>query len=485
MEEKKLGLPSVISTGVGLIVATSCLMSLGQRAGALGTGFILSMIMACAINICTALCMAELNALMPNLTGGLAQYTLAGLGPFITIVTMVGGYLVCQSIAGSVECAMFGNAINIVFDTGIPSSVFCILLLIILIAANLSGVDMFAKIQNFVSYGLIISLVLMGLMGIFGIGTGEKVSQPMNLAHSFSDSFSLLGLAFFLFIGSEFVIPIAKNVKNARKNIPLGMVLSLLIICTMQILVVWGMGNYTKWSDLAASTSPHILYGNSLLGYIGSLWMILVSMFAVISTVNSAISFLSYMCAGMAKISLLPEVFLKKNKRGAYYIGVLFIGSIMVLINATGLSTSSSLSFMILVAIVFWMVSYVIADISVLIFRKKLPKAPRTFKVPFGPVIPIIGFIGNLFMIWNIDGNPDTRNLIFMIDGIVFVMLSIYAFLWCKFKLKKPLFKPIPVHEVMAMENSLYLVARKKAAQETKKGGHNNEIPTDRFFVFK
>lgn len=78
MDEKKLGLPSVVSTGVGLIVATSCLMSLGQGAGALGTGFIVSMILACAINICTALSMAELNALMPNLTGGLAQYTLAG-----------------------------------------------------------------------------------------------------------------------------------------------------------------------------------------------------------------------------------------------------------------------------------------------------------------------------------------------------------------------------------------------------------------------
>ena len=91
MNEKKLGLPSVISTAVGLIVATSCLMSLGQGAGAIGTGFIVPMILACAINICTAFSLAELNAMMPNLTGGLAQYTLAGMGPFITIVTMVGG----------------------------------------------------------------------------------------------------------------------------------------------------------------------------------------------------------------------------------------------------------------------------------------------------------------------------------------------------------------------------------------------------------
>lgn len=462
MNEKKLGLPSVISTGVGLIVATSCLMSLGQGAGALGTGFIVSIILACAINICTALSMAELNALMPNLTGGLAQYTLAGIGPFITIVTMVGGYIVCQSIAGSVECAMFGNAINSVFHTGIPSSVFCILLLIILIAANLAGIDMFAKIQNIVVYGLILSLVAMGLIGIFGVGTGEKVYQTMNLANSLSDTFSSLGIAFFLFIGSEFVIPISKNVKNERKNVPLGMVMSLLIILVMQILIVWGMGRYCRWEDLADSASPHILYGSSLLGYAGSLWMIVVSVFAVISTVNSAISFLSYMCAGMAKISLMPEFFLKKNKRGAYYVGILMIGAIMIFVNATGLSTSDSLSFMITIAIVFWMVSYVIANCNVLIFRKRIPKAPRTFKVPFGPLIPIIGIIGNIFMIWNIDGDPVVRTKIFIIDGLIFIMLAVYAALWCRYKLKKPMFCPIAMHEVMAMENALYLTAHRK-----------------------
>ena len=94
------------------------------------------------------------------------------------------------------------------------------------------------------------------------------------------------------------------------------------------------------------------------------------------------------------------------------------IGTIMILVNATGLSTSDSPFFMILVAIVFWMVSYVIADINVLIFRRRLPKAPRTFKVPLGPVIPAIAIVGNLFMIWNIDGDPAARNLIFTIDGI-------------------------------------------------------------------
>ena len=405
--------------------------------------------------------MAELNALMPNLTGGLAQYTLAGMGPFITILTMVGGYLVCQVIAGTVECAMFGNAINSVFDTGIPSWVFSVAMVAILIFANLRGVDIFAKIQNVVAYVLIGSLMVMGVLGALGLGTGEQVEQPANLAGSIPDTFGLLGLAFFLFIGCEFVIPIAKSIKNERRNVPLGMVLSLVIILLMQIFLVIGMTKYTAYDELGASPSPHIFYGTALLGKWGSYWMILVSALAVVSTVNSAMSSFSFMCAGMAKINLLPTFFLKKNKRGAYYIGILGIGLVEIIANAVGLSTSDSLIFMINVAIVFWMISYVISNINVVIFRFKLPKAPRTFKVPFGIVLPIIAAIGTAFMIWNISDDPAQRLLIFEIDGVIFVLLGIYSVLWCKFRVKRPLFTPIPMHEVMAMENDLYLAARR------------------------
>ncbi|MBQ2405971.1 MAG: APC family permease [Lachnospiraceae bacterium] len=460
--EKKLGLFSAIATGVGLIVATSCLMSLGQGASILGTGFIITMILACLINILTALSMAELNALMPNLTGGLAQYTLAGMGPFITILTMVGGYLVCQMIAGTVECAMFGNAINSVFDTGIPSWVLSVIMVVILMFANLHGVDLFAKVQNVVAYVLIGSLIIMGVIGAFGLGTGEIINQPSTLAESPADTLGLLGLGFFLFIGCEFVIPIAKSIKNERRNVPLGMVLSLVIILIMQILLVIGMTKYTAYDDLGASASPHILYGTSLLGNIGSYWMILVSALAVVSTVNSAMSSFSFMCAGMAKINLLPTFFLKKNKNGAFYIGIYVIGLIEIIVNAIGLSTSDSLIFMINVAIVFWMISYIISNINVVIFRIKLPKAPRTFKVPFGPVLPIIAAIGTAFMIWNISNDPEARKLIFLIDGVIFIILGIYSVLWCKIRVKRPLFKPIPMHEVMAMENDAYLLIRRK-----------------------
>ena len=99
MEEKKLGLKSVISVSVGLVIATSCLVSLGQGAGTIGVTFIFAMVIACLFNMTTIASLSELNALMPNTTGGLAQYTLACLGPFPTMISMVGGYLFCNVLS--------------------------------------------------------------------------------------------------------------------------------------------------------------------------------------------------------------------------------------------------------------------------------------------------------------------------------------------------------------------------------------------------
>lgn len=464
--DKKLGLASAVATGVGLIIATSCLLSIGQGAAALGNTFIITMIVACLFNILTALSICELNALMPNLSGGMAQYTLASFGPFVSIVVNVGGYLTCQTIMGSSEVAMFGNTMSSVFENvPISGTVYSILLIVILMVLNLFGVDMFAKIQNIVAYGLIGSLTIMGIMGTLKIGTGEIVEQPAVLSSNPADMFSLLGLAFFLFIGAEFVVPISTQVRNARRNVPLGMVISLIAILVMQIFVTIGFSHYTPWEELGSSTVPHILYGTMLCGKVGTAWMTIVSLLAVISTVNTAMFSISQICCGMAKINLLPAVFLKKNKRGTPYVGLLLVSAAMIIINATGLSTSDQLTFLILTGCTFWIFSYIILHLDVMVMRKRMPKAPRTFKLPLGPVIPIIGVIGNAFMIWNIDPNPDVKLKIYTIFVIVFAVLSVYAVIWTKLKIKRPLFKPYPVKEVMAMENDLYLEAHKRAAE--------------------
>ena len=73
---KKISLFGAVSTGVGMLIATSCFVSSASGSSAVGTPFVIAIVIACIANMLAVLSIAELNAIMPNLTGGIAQYTL-------------------------------------------------------------------------------------------------------------------------------------------------------------------------------------------------------------------------------------------------------------------------------------------------------------------------------------------------------------------------------------------------------------------------
>ena len=462
MEEKKLGLRNVVSVSVGLIIATSCLVSLGQGAGEIGVLFIIAMVIACVLNMITMASMAELNALMPNTTGGLAQYTLACLGPWPTLVSMVGGYIICNVLSSGVEASIFSYAVGETFHLPVPNFVYTVVVTVVLLIANLRGVDMFAKIQDLVAYLLLGSMLVMGIIGMLGMGTGEKIDQPYYMTTDFSVIASMTAVAFWLFIGAEYAIPISKDVKNAKRNVPLGMFIGLGIICLVQSVLVLGFHNYTDWGELSNSAAPHLLYGMNLLGTPGKVWMTLVAALAVISTQNSGVNGLASICQGMAKMNMLPQCFAKTNKHGVPYVGVWFVSLTILFFAYISSDSSDAISFLILVGSVFWMISYILAHIDVLVLRKRLPKAPRSFKVPGGPILPLIGIAGTVYMILNISTDTAERNAIWLITGVVFLLLSIYSVIWIKFKMKMPVLKSVPLQKVMAMENSLYYSIRRR-----------------------
>lgn len=461
-KEKTLGLRSVISISVGLVIATSCLVSLGQGAGAIGVTFIGAMVIACLLNMTTVASLSELNALMPNTTGGLAQYTLTSMGPFPTLISMVGGYLICNIMSCGVEASIFSYAMATTIKLPIPSLAYTLIMTVIVMIANLYGVDMFAKIQDVVAFLLVGSMLVLGIIGMLGLGTGQEVVQPYNMASDFKGVVSMIAVAFWLFIGAEYVIPVSKNVRNAKRNIPLGMMIGLGLICVVQSVMVLGFHNYTPWGELADSAAPHLLYGENLLGSAGRIWMTLVSALAVVSTQNSTVNGLSGICQGMAKMNMMPRIFAKTNRHNVPYFGVIFVSVFIFVFAALSDGSADAISFLILVGSVFWMISYILAHIDVLILRRRLPKAPRSFKVPCGPLFPLIGIAGTAYMILNISTDPVERNMIWLVTGITFLILAVYSFFWIKYKMKMPVFKSVPMEKVLAMENSMYYTIRKK-----------------------
>lgn len=462
MEEKKLGLGNVVSISVGLVVATSCLVSLGEGAGTLGVTFILAMVIAMLLNITTIASLSELNALMPNTTGGLAQYTLAALGPFPTLISMVGGYIICNTLSCGVEASIFSFSLADIIGGNIPSIVYTLIMTVIILIANLRGVDMFAKIQDVVAFLLVGSLVVMGFIGMIGMGTGVKINQPAVLEADFGSIASMTAVAFWLFIGAEYAIPVSKEVKNAKRNVPLGMMIGLFLIFIMQSIMVLGFHNYVEWGELADSAAPHLLYGYAVLGNAGKIWMMLVGALAVISTQNSTVNSLAVICQGMAKMNMLPKVFAKTNKHKVPWFGQVFVSVSIFIFAYVSDSSADMISFLILAGSVFWMVSYILAHVDVIVFRKRLPRAPRNFKVPCGLLFPIIGIVGTIYMILNISTDPQERLMLWLLTGCSFLILGIYSAIWIKVKMKMKVFKSVPLENVMAMENDLYYEIRRK-----------------------
>ena len=251
---------------------------------------------------------------MPSATGGLVQYTLAGPGPLPTLVTMVGGYLICNILCGGVEAAIFGSVMVETIPLAIPAAIYPTIVSIIVAVAALKGVDIFAKLQDFVSYLLLVSMIVLGLIGAFGLGTGAVVAQPAAVTTDPAAVVSAVGVASWLFVGAEYAIPISKGVRNASRNIPLGMMISPCpLICLMAT---------PSWFSASGTTCPRESLPSPLRRTCSTARVSLATLarcdergppaLAFIGAQNSTVNGFPRSGDGMTKVNMMPRFFAKE-----------------------------------------------------------------------------------------------------------------------------------------------------------------------------
>ena len=460
MNDKKMGLGSAVSVCVGLIVATSCLLSLGLGTGLAGKGFILAMFIVVILNILLSFSFRELHDLMPEAEGGLGQYTLAGLGPVPSIVSNLSAYVITNMLAGSVELAMCGLVIQQTFLKGVPALVISLSLLAFLTVINYLGVDIFAKIQNFTVIALIGSLILLGVISSLKLGVGNPLApgtQTPPVVTGFSGILSLTALAFWMFIGIEFVIPVSKDLKNPRRDVPLSMILGVCLLFLVQSLLSTGMRNYVSLEELRTNTMPHILFAERVMGKAGSYWMGLITILAGISTINTVLGSVARILCGMADAGLMPSHFSKKNKRGTPTPGLFLMTGVISFILVIGIASSSGLTNFLLAASCFWLTSYILVNLTVLMLRRRYPNAPgRDKRFTLWGIPQIICMIGNVYMIWNI-AEGDARIFIYKIYSALLIITLLFAFYWVKIVKKADAFRPVSLDEIndVKLENKV------------------------------
>ncbi len=446
-EKGKLGLGSAVAVCVGLIVATSCLLSLGVGMGQAGTAFIIPLVVVVILNAFVAISFSELHSLMPNVDGGVGQYSLVGLGPVASMISNISAYVITMVFASSVEIAMCGLVLNEFFPQ-IPAVTISVLVLGIIAVVNLFGVDLFSKVQNLVVTLLIGSLIGMGIISFFKLGIGTVLTAAQQTAPAITGIGGIMGLsavAFWLFIGVEFIIPVAKELKNPKRDVFLSMILALVLLFVVQAVLGVGMTNYVSLEVLASSPLPHMVFAEALLGNAGKVWMGIVTLLAGISTLNTVLASSARIVFGMSEEGMMPAIFKKVNKKNVPVAGLLLMVIADFAIVVTGFTQSSTLTNMILAASCFWLLSYVLTHINVLVLRKRYPDMERNKKLILFGIPQIVGILGNIYMVWNISSDPASKLAIYQVFGVLFAVLVAYSLVWVVGVMKVKPFQPVSI----------------------------------------
>lgn len=160
-----MGLFSTVAAAVGLMVASTTLVSSAQGFAAGGGGFIIALVMAMIFNVFVAFSYSELSGLIPK-AGGINNYTEAALGKFFGIVAVMGAYLVPLVFAASAEIAMPGLVTQGAWLPALNYRILSSALLLILVLLNIRGIEFYAAIQSFTTVAMMGSILVLGIIGL-------------------------------------------------------------------------------------------------------------------------------------------------------------------------------------------------------------------------------------------------------------------------------------------------------------------------------
>lgn len=439
--KRSLGFSAAYAASTGLVVSGTAMVSLGNGFGTGGLAFAIPAFIGLIIITMVAVSYGELAAMLPG-GGMVGEYTLPALGRLMAIVAVLGGYLVLVSADGGTQLLVAGESFQSL--TGFPAAAFSFLLLATLLTLNLCGVDIFARVQVPIVFGMMGMLAVMGLAGVFGFTGQHRVDNPL-LNTDWGTLASMGAVAIWLYIGMEFVAPLAEEVRRPWKVIPLAMVVGVCTIFTVDVLFGWGATHYADLAEMASSSIPHVVGATAIFGATGGLIMTAVTILASFSTGNSYLAAIPRMLYGLANEGLLPKWFAKVSRRSRVpWAGMLVTAGCMasVLLYSTFSAGGIDLILnLVSIACVTWLLSYIIAQVDVIVLRRRYPQAHRPFRTPFYPVPQVLGIGSCTYLIVFIVPDFEQRVVVWSTAGVIIGAIVLFAFVWLK-RNRLPLFTP-------------------------------------------
>jgi APA family basic amino acid/polyamine antiporter len=441
---RKLNAFNLIAIGIGVIIGAG-IFSLTGIAAANNTGpaVTLSFLLAAVGCAFSALCYAEFASLVP-VSGSAYTYSYATFGELFAWI--IGWDLILEYSVGAATVAISWSQYLIRFLANYGIHLPPQLLLSPFESATLAngsvvhgfinlpailivvGITMviIRGVQTSALFNSIIVVLKVSVVLVF-IALGWQYIDPANYhpyipkntgtfgEFGISGIFRGAGVIFFVFIGFDIVATMAQETKNPQRNMPIGIIGSL-VVCTILFVlfgyVMTGLANYTEFKNSAAPVaiaiektpyawlSPAIIMA-ILIGYVSVILVDLMGQSRVFFT--------------MSRDGLLPKLFsvLHSKFRTPYKSNILlcifislFAG--FVPIRVVGEMTSIGT-----------LLAFVMVCLGVLVLRKTQPDIPRAFKTPFVPYVPLLGILTCLVIMFSLPIETWIRLIVWLAIGLI------------------------------------------------------------------
>lgn len=448
--KRVLGTWGLIALGVGVIIGAGLFSVTGIVAGEhTGPAIILSFAVAAICCALAGLCYAEFASMIP-VAGSAYTYSYFTMGELVAWI--IGWDLVLEyalaamtvSISWSRYFCVIMRDIGIHLpvewtacpaDGGIfnlPATLLIVLLSLILMRGT-KGSSKFNDFLVILKVSVVLLFIIIGFKYIRTDNLTPFIPENTGTFGEYGWSGILRGAAivFFAFLGFDAISTAAQETKNPRKNMPIG-ILGSLLICTILYmifaLVMTGVVDYHayKGADSIAPAATAIAH----MGEVGKdgvvipayPWLnrgiILAILLGYTSVVLVTLMGQSRVFYSMSKDGLLPPIFSHLHKRfhtparsNALFMTVIGLLAGVVPASVAGEMTSIGTLF-----------AFALVCLGVIVVRRTQPHAPRSFKTPFVPWIPAAGVVCCVSMMLFLPADTWIRLVMWMLIG-----LDIYA----------------------------------------------------------
>lgn len=407
----------VFSVATGAMISSGIFILPGVVFPNVGPALFISYFLAGVVSLVGVLNVVELATAMPK-AGGDYYFVTRSMGP---LVGTVSGVLSWLALVLKSAFAIFGmSAVLFVFFPEIPTWSSSLFFTLVFVICNLLGVKAAAYLENFM---VIILLGAIGFFLVFGlpqidIGAFKPLLLP---GKSVTDVLITASMVYISFGGLLHAISISEEVVQPARNIPLGIMVSILVTTVLYVsilIVVIGIIPASKFSGDTTSVADAARIFAGVPGYI---IMTIGAAMAFTTTAHAGVMAASRYPFALSRDGLMPKFVSRETKKGKNpWVAILITGALM------GIAAQVPLDALVKAASAVILASYVLASFAVIILREgRLLNYRPSFKTPFYPFLQIFCIVVFTMMILVLGWHALRINLI--VIGFSLVVFFIYG----------------------------------------------------------